>query len=251
MSRFSHYEPCPKCREKGNDNRGDNLAVYHYGSKHCFSCSFHVFPKHYSPPEKEVEHVSAVLPIDFTREVPAVAWQWLLQYGMPYSYWKDRVGWSEKQSRLVFPVGKGPEFSIGRYIPNELAVAPGEQGRSSRTGPPRKWFVWGECHKTPHVLGNYTEAKEIVLVEDLISAHKLAVITSCISLFGTQLFDSLIPCLRHIGLPIILWLDKDQEGTMPRKCARLAALTGLEVGYRVTDLDPKLLTHAKILEILK
>jgi hypothetical protein len=201
-----------------------------------------VFPKHYIQPRKEEKINATVLPIDFSREVPSHALKWLLQYGLPYSYWKPHIGWSEKDLRLVFPVGEGPEFSIGRYIQR----VDHEQGK-----PPRKWYVWGNSHKTAHIFGNYTESKQIVLVEDLISAHKISQNTPCIPLFGTSSFASSIPALRHIGLPIVMWLDKDQEQTMPKKCNWLSMLTGLPVRYVVTGNDPKCYAFNRIKEVLR
>ena len=36
-------EPCPRCRENGDDRSGDNLVVYSEGrGAHCFACGFHV-----------------------------------------------------------------------------------------------------------------------------------------------------------------------------------------------------------------
>lgn len=37
MAEFLRKEPCPRCREQGNDKSGDNLAIYSDGSYHCFS----------------------------------------------------------------------------------------------------------------------------------------------------------------------------------------------------------------------
>lgn len=34
-------ERCPKCASQGNDNSGDNLAVYSDDHVHCFSCGYH------------------------------------------------------------------------------------------------------------------------------------------------------------------------------------------------------------------
>lgn len=242
MARFEYYEQCPKCLERGKDSRGDNCAVYSDGGRHCFSCGFHTFPKHYTPRIQEKERLNAtVLPSDFTREVPAHALKWLLQYRLPYSYWKPFIGWSEKDMRLVFTVGEGPDFSIGRYC--------GEPDKEKR-----KWFVWGNCHQSPHILGDYQkdEASCIVLVEDLISAHKIASTgIPCLPLFGTKIFTSCIPVLRHIGLPIVLWLDKDQENILARKCQWLSVVTGQRVSYRVTALDPKCLTKEQINEALR
>jgi len=244
MARFEHYEQCPRCFERGKDSRGDNCAVYSDGGKHCFSCGFHTFSKHYTPRVQEKERLNNgqahVLPVDFSREIPSHALQWLLQYGLPYSYWKPFIGWSEKESRLVFTIGDGPSFSIGRYIPRALAVPPERV--------PRKWYVWGNSHASPHVLGDYSkDAPCITLVEDLISAHKLAYYGfPTIPLFGTNIFTSCIPVLRHIGLPIVLWLDADQEGTLQRKCQWLSVVTKQRVSYVITALDPKCLSEENI-----
>lgn len=237
MSRFSHYESCPKCREIGRDNRGDNLGVYADGSKHCWSCGYHRFPSHWVAPERGrgVDIDETMLPADFTREVPARAWKWLLQYGLGFSYWKPFVGWSEKDSRLVFTVGNPTQFSIGRFIPSE-------EGTTST----RKWFVWGESHTRAHVYGDYRQSKTVVLVEDLISAHKIGQIQSCIPLFGTKVFDACIPVLRHIGLPVTIWLDADQQGTIQKKASNLSLITGLPVSYRFTKDDPKSLSLENI-----
>jgi twinkle protein len=35
-------EPCPKCRDMGNDNSGDNLVVYSDDHKYCFACQYYV-----------------------------------------------------------------------------------------------------------------------------------------------------------------------------------------------------------------
>jgi hypothetical protein len=246
VARFEHYEQCPRCVARGKDSRGDNCAVYSDGGKHCFSCGFHAFPKHYTPRVQEKERLNAsVLPTDFTREVPTHALKWLLQYELPYSYWKPFIGWGEKDMRLVFPVGDGPSFSIGRYIPDEKLSSTGQ--------PPYKWFVWGDCHRAPHILGDYQkdEGSCIVLVEDLISAHKVASSGfPSIALFGTKIFDACIPVLRHIGLQVVLWLDKDQEGTLAKKCQWLSVVTGLPVRYVTTTLDPKCLTQQTIKGIL-
>lgn len=41
MGRVIAKVACPKCREAGNDNSGDNLCKYEDGSSYCFSCSYH------------------------------------------------------------------------------------------------------------------------------------------------------------------------------------------------------------------
>lgn len=240
------YEPCPRCRSLGKDNAGDNLVVWPDGGGHCFSCGYHRSSRVNSLWDgsrlstREGINDPTVLPSNFTREIPHYAWQWLLQYGLGYKYWQPHVGWSEKDSRLVFTVGNPIEFSIGRFI------AKPDSGDTNK----RKWFVWGNSHKTPHIFGDYRTSKEIVLVEDLISAHKVSQVSTCIPLFGVKVFDSVYPALRHIKLPIVIWLDKDQENTMPSKAHNLSLITGLPVRYVTTPEDPKSCSPQKISTVI-
>lgn len=240
-SKHLRYERCPKCAAIGRDTRGDNLSVFADGSLHCWSCGYHVssgtnYKRFNQVDENITEQDKRVLPHNFTREVPSHAWKWLLQFGLPYRYWLPFVGWSEKDSRLVFTVGTPTEFSLGRFIPKS-------DGETNK----RKWYVWGDCHQTPHIFGDYSNSKEIVLVEDLISAHVLGQYTASIPLLGTKVFDSIYPALRHIKLPIVIWLDKDQEHTMPSKAHTISLITGLPVRYVVTNEDPKLCNQQSIL----
>lgn len=241
MAKFTHYEACPQCQANGQDSRGDNLAIYADGGAHCFSCKYHHFPKSYVSPVKEESHgEKSVLPADFSREIPTAAWQWLLQYGLSWKYWTPYTGYSAKEERLVITVGDPIQFSIGRYV-----------GETPTTNTKRKWYIWGNAHQQPHVIGDYSESKCVVLVEDIVSAHKIGQVGTAIPLFGTDIFPSLIPALRHINLPILMWLDKDQEQYAMKRGARLSVLTGLPVRYIFTDDDPKLQTFDFITKVVK
>jgi hypothetical protein len=116
-----HHEACPECRKAGRDRTGDNLAVYPDGSMYCFNCGYHRGRKIHSvwAPIKDgnaSQTTESGLPRDFTREVPAAGWKWLLQWGLPYSYWRPHCGYSEAYNRLVFPIGEPTRFSIGRLL---------------------------------------------------------------------------------------------------------------------------------------
>ena len=257
--------PCPRCRSNGRDNRGDNLANYPDGSSHCFSCHFHVFPKHYVPRKIENHGPKNLLPRDFTREVPASALKWLLQYGLPWSYWKETIGYSPSEERLVFLVGgghrgadDGPRFSIGRYVGAGGGEAP----------KPRKWFVWGDSHRHAEIVGpsgmalapDGTVKTNTILVEDIVSAHKIVVAmqdtatpVSAIPLFGTQIHKPHLYYLMNqpAGSNVVLWLDKDQQGTIMRKAMGLQALRGVRVATVSTDNDPKSLSTQEIKKALE
>lgn len=231
MSRFLRYEACEKCRERGKDSRGDNLALYSDGSGHCFSCAHHVFPSssmRWAPKVEEKENKDKrILPDDYTNEVPARCWQWLLQWGLPYSYWESLVGYSERHERLVFRVGEPLHFSLGRYISSSTDI-----DRNAVA----KWRVWGDSHRDVVAGG---DDGSITLVEDIISYNKVKQVSQAVCLFGTRLYPCHIEYLRSQHKPIIIWLDWDQRDTMFSKCSNLTALTGLPVQYVSTLKDPK------------
>ena len=252
MSRAVSTEQCPKCAESGRDTARDNCVVYADGSKHCFAnCGYHKFPTHYvrKTNEEVLPENKRILPADFSREVPVKAWKWLLQYGLGYKYWEPYCGYSEKDQRLIFTVGTPMEFSIGRFI-----EGPGDtpdEGKGHEQYERRKWYCYGDAHKTAHVFGSSTSSTSIVLVEDLISAHKVGQITSCIPLFGTNIFPSVISTLRLYQKPVIMWLDKDQRDHAIKRAARLSMLTGCQVDFKFTDHDPKALSFKQIEEVIK
>jgi len=245
VSKHVGYEACPRCRSNGRDNRGDNLARYGDGSGHCFSCGYHEHSSINSLFHEPVNDVPKhIRPPDFQRNgIPARALQWLLQYGLPYSYWQDTIGWSERFQRLVFEVTDNEVllFSIGRYF--------GEEGK-------RKWHVWGDCHKHCHVVqGNAKDDHgAVVLVEDWLSAHKAATseyVAAAIPLFGVSVHNAHMYYLINSTSPVVLWLDKDQELPVKRRALALGSVLGRTVNVVNTDDDPKLLSTDTINNIIK
>ena len=192
MARFVKYEPCPECRSKGRDRRGDNLGRYDDGSGHCFSCGHHEHPKGLQRYQVNVDagkQEEGPLPRDFTRTIPATGWQWLLQYGLPFSYWKEYCGYSPSTSRLIITHGTPIETSVGRYVGTDDGKGTGE--------PPRKWRQWGDKLRSATVLESPSgDSSEVVLVEDLVSAHKVRQVTACLPLFGTTLYPKAVQALR-------------------------------------------------------
>jgi hypothetical protein len=245
LSRFSHYEPCQRCTQAGRDRRGDNCGVWVDGSAHCFACGWHRFPKHYrgADVEAKLSGPKSVLPADFTREVPAKAWQWLLQYGLPYTYWQPFVGYSPQDERLVFLVGTPTQFAIGRHVPLQENATEGN-------AKPRKWYVWGDSHKHCERIGPEGRSP-IVLVEDIVSAHKVGQVTEAIPLFGTRIFDAVVYYLMTINKPIKLWLDKDQESRVKSMATWLQGLTENPVDVIITDHDPKVYTVDQLSKLIK
>lgn len=204
--------------------------MYDNGHGHCFACHHHKFPTVFTPKIEKPYGPKSLFPSDFTREVPTSAYVWLLQYGLPYSYWKPYTGYSEEAGkRLVFTVGQPVQFTIGRTLESE--------GK-------RKWFVWGDCHRHCEALG---DGGTIVLVEDLISAHKVAAAGFIsIPLFGTKVHAAHYYYLTHTPLPVVLWLDKDQEQNVKKQALQIESIIDRPVKIVTTDKDPKGLSFEAI-----
>ena len=233
---FKSREPCPRCRERGNDRSGDNLIVFPDGNKRCFACGYYVPIKGWVIKSKEEVNAKSnpSLPSDFTREVPTAGWRWLLQYGLTHTYWKDHIGYSEKEQRLYFTIGNPIRFSQGRDL----------------TGEHVKWKTYGKPHDVVTVLGDKAESPCTVLVEDIISAHKVSQVTRCIPLFGTAIMSPVIQYLSTTKEPIVLWLDADQLPQMKKKVSRLAVFLPNDIRVAHTEKDPKCYSIKEIREIL-
>ena len=241
MSRFVGLEQCPRCAENGRDRHADNLAVYSDGGSHCFSCGYHKAPQlkyliALKPEEPTYDYKKAVLPSDWQRQIPTNAWKWLLQYGLPMSYWKTHCGYSPKEERLVFPIGTPIRFSIGRYVGDTLVGA-------------TKWKVYGDKSSYVEVISEHL-SEQVVLVEDIISAHKIAQVASAIPLFGTIITDNVLAKLRELNRPVRLWLDEDQYSLLPKKIGRLQSLLDVPVSHITTRKDPKGYSELQIKGIL-
>lgn len=238
MSKCIRHERCPRCAGMGRDRNGNNLGVYSDGGTYCFSCGYRSAPTLRARLTQEFvkdDKAKTVLPSDFSREVPTAGWKWLLQYGLSYSYWKAHCGYSEKENRLIFPIGSPTRFAAGRNLD--------PMGAS-------KWKIYGDKSSYVEVLGEQL-SREVVLVEDIVSAHKVASNgTLCIPLFGTAIGDLVLKRLITLGKPVALWLDSDQYIHLPKKLARIQTLTGLKARSITTKLDPKECSSVLIKQML-
>jgi DNA primase len=101
-------------------------------------------------------------------------------------------------------------------------------------------------------VGETHQAAQTILVEDWLSANKVGQITEALPLFGTEIHPAHLYYLSDKSdRPIVLWLDKDQEGRSFKKAARLELLTGRPVKIITTTKDPKALSLDEIKEVLK
>ena len=116
---------------------------------------------------------------------------------------------------------------------------------------PTKWLSYGDCHRHVETIGEANTTGPVVLVEDLISGHKVAAAGyTAVPLFGTKVHPPVLYYLLQQQRPVALWLDKDQEGNVKREAIHLQGIINTPVNVVVTDKDPKELSLDTIKEVL-
>jgi len=247
-SELLFHAPCPSCGSR------DNLAVY-TDHKYCFGCRYyegqrtHNFRIDKDKYKKNNDNPSCFLPPDFNLSIPKIGHDWLSQYKItPKDTITNRIGWSDKgvlarhgnkderlfAPMMIFPV-YDPHGNLlmwqGRYFGDDKKV-PKYYTRGSR-----------DCL---HLLG---DRGIIVLVEDLLSAIKVAKVARAIPLFGSSVNLDLLSRINRITDSFLIWLDKDKYKDAQRFVKRASQyFTFVKAVY--TELDPKCYQPAEIERIL-
>lgn len=217
---------CPRCRKHGRDRSGDNLATYSDGGFYCWSCGYSKKGMSTRPQEaleKPLEAFSR-----WRQGLPAKHIENLVARGFKPSEWKDFL-YDYSWDRRIYPVYSGKELVF--YEARSLD----QQPKAIQKG-----------QKPLHVLGS---GKRLVMVEDVLSAIKVARFERALPLWGSSLIKDWIPYLIGQKCPIIVWLDADKLKTA-YNIANTLSLVGIETSVIHTDKDPKDLTDAEIMEKL-
>lgn len=191
-------------------------------------------------PDPYEKYKVLTLPDDYEKTIPAEALTWLAQYGiMREEIIANGIGWSKVEHGLVFPYRAGGAliaYQIRNFSPNAV----------------NKWFSKGKLQDYLHIMGFGTWANggPIVVVEDIISAIKVARHARAMPLFGSQM--NLTRCLRirWFCKKIYLWLDADKYAESIGYAKRLENL-GLETRVIYTEKDPKEYGDEEIKAFLK
>jgi hypothetical protein len=214
VAEFLYHEPCDNCGSK------DNRAVYDDGSKWCFGC-FTYTPGNATHRLFSSERTKKILerPKDLTKELPVVAKNWLLKYGLTnFNEWR----WSPMQKLLVW--SNSEDFAIGRNLGNPQLP---------------KYMMYGG--KKPVLLfGNTEKNSPVFLVEDLVSAMVISRNGgTAIPLFGVHVRKDIIDFLkRHEYNKVAVWLDRDKAQEALRQVNMLKQYFN-NVSLVVTERDPK------------
>ena len=101
------------------------------------------------------------------------------------------------------------------------------------------------------VIARYGSAKDVTLVEDLLSAYKVGTVGEGWSLLGTSLSRHMLAALIQRDCRVNVWLDPDGPGqrAATKVLAQLRAV-GVDARNIISNKDPKLVHRAKIKELL-
>lgn len=242
--RFKHHEPCPACRERGADRKGNNLGRYFSGSAYCFACGYSESSRlspYVQRAERRTEVQGVRVPEDCSTSYGQSAIEWVSKYGISVEELIKRdVLWSDKWQQLIFTFYDESRNLLiwqGRNFIPELAKK-------------RKYYSQGDINNVLPIYtsnlrvgdapGNDSSKKlhRLIIVEDCISAIKIARWCDCMPVLGSTLSLSKITRLRPFYDVLEVFLD----GNMFHKAqtaASNAKMLGFEARAIYHDLDPK------------
>jgi len=246
MSEFLKHEPCPSCRKRGWDRKGDNLGVW-TDHKYCFSCNFYegVSPIKAFQQSREFHTVESgiALPSDSSQELRQDALMWLKSYSLTNEEIdQNNMEWSERKELLIFPFYQGVT-GIGY---NDLIAWQGRYFGTNKEYP--KYVTYGIRQDLFHYVGRDNK-HTVVLVEDLISAIKVGRVQLAMPLFSS---DANKYQLHHIAQRLdhaIIWLDPDKRNHAIRLGQRAESFFKT-VRVMFTEDDPKCYSTKAIQELL-
>lgn len=226
MANWLRNTSCPNCGSK------DNLGVYDDASTWCWGC------RHYTPPTTEMRlksmhkrkatqrgYTSVTLPEDATKYLPEHAKRWLAKYDLTNEEISGcQVLYSFEKDLLIFPIYSGDGTLLmwqGRYF--------GDNEKHP------KYLTYG-AKDVLHILGPDTDT--IVVVEDLVSAVKVARVTTVTPLWGSSIGLELATRLSKRFKHLVLWLDMD-KASESLKMAYKHSVIFQSTRSVVTPLDPK------------
>lgn len=233
-------EQCPKCKANGYDTSKDNLQRYEDGHAHCYACGYHIFSNSI---EAMIEKVApavpkqVTLPQDAIPEIDFRALTWLANYEITTEeVSKYRMLWSRKHKLLIFPIySAAPQHGLLAW-----------QGRAFGGEGPKYWTE-GPIHEIIVPLNHefQSKAKAVVLVEDYISAIKVARHHTAVCMFGSSMTSTWIRRMQIITDTLYFWLDNDKAKEAV-KLAKIATMLNFKVKVIVTNNDPKRYTDEEI-----
>jgi len=217
---FIGFNPCPKCNSK------DNLAEY-TENFYCFGCG-------YSKPKRSLKRFEALKSdsvykgIALTKELHHEARKWLVGYGLT----------SEEMELFAYNVDN--DILVLSYSENHW------HGRCFAPNSKRKYDGRGD--KPCVIYGNNPET--CVIVEDIVSAVKVARQFSAVAMLGAMLAEKHVSALKQFS-EVVLWNDRDKARESVRNARSIGELLGVTVKVVISTKDPKEYSNKDIYNFIK
>lgn len=227
-SYFIYSESCPKCRSKGEDRAGDNLAVYSDGHKWCYKCDYFVAGDSlYSLralKKDSQETFKSPNPEEFSKD----CLDYLTSFGLTHDEIEqhlygnsDGYLFTTPNFYLIRRLHKTPKVIVkGAVVGNEPV------------------FMANECKDT------------IVLCEDILSAIKISRVSPSCALLKTSIHDSLLYRLAKQFNNCKIWLDPDMYTHVCKNLLPKVTPMFQNVSVVLSEKDPKYYDTDKIKEYL-
>lgn len=228
------HEPCPKCRAKGEDKKGNNLARYSDGSAWCFAGHklveranrIPVIDDKWLQKEKDGFNFDGTL---LSTDYPLHIVEWLDKYGITVPE-ALKHGWkyNKKYDQLVF------------IFKDQYGNVSCTQARNFAGAAKRKYFNEGDANSTLPIFQCGTErTNSVVITEDVVSSAKVGRQVDAMPCLGSYLSKQKLNALRLLGYKhIIFWLDADKLAES-MKMSDQAKWLGFTTQVVHTPLDPK------------
>jgi hypothetical protein len=226
MTKLLSVSRCPKCAERGNDKKGDNLAEYSDGW-HCFSCGYRKPKMSLSHHLKRLEAFSDAKVcngITLENKLLPDHLKWLLGYDLTLNEIKDFkyaskrvINGYETQCDLLVLL-----HNDAYWLARNFATT-GNRYVSSGNKPCVKY---GE------------NTSMLVFVEDVISAIKVSRVATAIPMLGANIPLDWYKQARGYQ-NVILWGDNDKAVQNVKQSRKLSEYLGIPVRNVITEKDPK------------
>ncbi len=221
---------CPEC------NSSTGLAPYDDG-EYCHACNSKQHVKSLlANIDSKIETFykeNLLVPSNQNDPWPTEAKKYLKQYYITGEMIRHyTIYWSNTVKRII--------------IPNDRESSTCAWGRSLTNTP--KWIKYGYKKSIVYISGN-RRTNELVLVEDCISAIRVAQFTNCLCLSGTSIKDGMSDIISGYK-KLIVWLDGDLAGIRGAEKIKREYKLFKDIRIVTCKQDPKELTNSTIQAIL-
>lgn len=248
MARFLHHEPCPRCGSR------NNLGRYDDGSAWCFGCHYRESATGATMRSMVGEQSSdegdrryAQIPDDAGCDYGRACVEWLASYhtSIPTAIRRGLL-WSPSRQQLIYQLGNLWQARNFRPTASTKNFTSGDVNGCT--------FIYGCCTNDNNssvdgVRPTDNPRTTLVIVEDPLSALRIASLCDSMPLLGSYLAPRRLNAVAGLYHSLVFWLDSDKYKEA-RGMERRATMMGLESRTIYTDLDPKCYTDEELHELL-